>query len=50
MSQFIKRTQNVLNEIAKKDSEAKGFKPDSFVENRFLKEVEASGMIQRLYR
>jgi NitT/TauT family transport system substrate-binding protein len=42
--------KNVLNEIAKRDPKAKGFKPETFVENRFLKELEASGVIQRLYR
>ncbi len=46
----IRGPQNVLNEIAKKEPKAKSSKPEAFVENRFLKELEASGIVQRLYR
>jgi NitT/TauT family transport system substrate-binding protein len=42
--------QNVLKEIAKKDARAKNLKPESFTDTRFLKELEASGLIQKLYR
>jgi hypothetical protein len=46
----MKGIQNVLNEIAKKDPKAKGLKPETFTETRFLKELEASGLVQKLYR
>ena len=46
----IKGIRNVLNEIAKKDPKAKGLKPEMFTDIRFLKELEASGWIQRLYQ
>jgi hypothetical protein len=42
--------QNVLKEIAKKDARAKNLKPEIFTDTRFLKELEASGLIQKLYR
>jgi NitT/TauT family transport system substrate-binding protein len=43
----VKGIQNVLNEIAKKDPKAKGLKPETFTDVRFLKELEASGWSQR---
>jgi hypothetical protein len=43
----LKGIQNVLDEIAKKDSKAKGLKPESFIDVRFLKELDASGWSQR---
>ncbi len=43
----VKGIQNVLNEIAKKDPRAKGLKPETFTDIRFLKELEASGWSQR---
>jgi NitT/TauT family transport system substrate-binding protein len=46
----VKGIRNVLNEIAKKDPKAKGLKPEMFTDIRFLKELEASGWIQRLYQ
>lgn len=46
----VKGIQNVLNEIAKKDPKAKGVKPETFTDTRFLKELEASGLVQKLYR
>jgi NitT/TauT family transport system substrate-binding protein len=46
----IDGVQNVLKEIGSKDPRAKGVKPESFVDTRFLKELEASGFVQRLYR
>ena len=42
--------QNVLKEIARKDPRAKSLKPETFIETRFLKELEASGLVQKLYR
>ena len=42
--------QNVLREIAKRDPRAKELKPETFTETRFLKELEASGFVQKLYR
>jgi NitT/TauT family transport system substrate-binding protein len=42
--------QNVLKEIAKRDPRAKAIKPETFVDTRFLKELEASGFVQKLYR
>jgi NitT/TauT family transport system substrate-binding protein len=42
--------QNVLKEIAKRDPRAKVIKPETFTDTRFLKELEASGFVQKLYR
>jgi NitT/TauT family transport system substrate-binding protein len=41
---------NVLKEIARKDPKAKGLKPEAFTDTRFLKELEGSGFVQKLYR
>ncbi|HEV8725092.1 MAG TPA: ABC transporter substrate-binding protein [Candidatus Binatia bacterium] len=46
----MKGIQNVLNEIAKKDPKVKGLKPEMFADIRLLKELEASGLVQKLYR
>lgn len=46
----VRGIQNVLSQIGKKEAKAKGPKPEAFVENRFLKELEASGVVQQLYR
>ena len=46
----VKGIQNVLNEIAKKDPKAKAVKAEAFTDTRLLKELEASGLVQRLYR
>jgi NitT/TauT family transport system substrate-binding protein len=46
----VKGIQNVLNEIAKKDAKARGVKAEAFTDARFLKELEASGLVQKLYR
>lgn len=46
----VKGIQNVLNEIAKKDAKARGVKAEAFTDTRFLKELEASGLVQKLYR
>jgi NitT/TauT family transport system substrate-binding protein len=42
--------QNVLKEIAKRDPRARAIKPETFTDTRFLKELEASGFVQKLYR
>jgi NitT/TauT family transport system substrate-binding protein len=42
--------QNVLKEVAKKDARAKGLKPEIFTDTGFLKELEAGGLVQKLYR
>jgi NitT/TauT family transport system substrate-binding protein len=46
----IEGIQNVLKEIAKKDPKVKGLKPETFTDSRSLKELEASGLVQKLYR
>jgi len=46
----VEGIQNVLKEVAKRDPKAKGLKPEIFTETRFLKELEASGLVQKLYR
>ena len=40
----------MLKEIARKDPKVKGLKPETFTDTRFLKELEASGLVQKLYR
>ena len=46
----VKGIQNVLNEIARKDPKVKSFKPEMFADTRPLKELEATGFVQNLYR
>lgn len=46
----VRGIQNVLTEIAKREPKAKLYKPEVFIESRFLKELEAGGIVQRLYR
>ncbi len=46
----VEGIQNVLKEIAKRDPRAKGVKPETFTETRFLRELETSGLVQKLYR
>jgi NitT/TauT family transport system substrate-binding protein len=46
----VKGIQNVLNEIARKDPKVKGLKPETFADIHLLKELEASGLVQKLYR
>jgi NitT/TauT family transport system substrate-binding protein len=46
----VEGIHNVLKEIAGKDPRAKGLKPETFTDTRFLKELEASGFVQKLYR
>ncbi len=42
--------QVILDDLAKKNPEARKFKPEDFVDVRFVRELEASGYIDRLYR
>jgi len=46
----LKGIQTVLNEIGRKDPKVKNLKPDAFADARLLKELEASGLSQQLYR
>lgn len=46
----LKGIQNILDQIAEKDPDAKRYKAESFVETRFLNAIEATGIIERLYR
>jgi NitT/TauT family transport system substrate-binding protein len=46
----LKGIQTVLNEIARKDPKVKSVKPDTFADPRLLKELEAGGLTQQLYR
>src|SRR5262249_1190450 len=46
----MKGIENVLNEIAKKDPKVKTLKPEIFADTRLLKELEASSLIEKLYR
>ena len=45
-----KGIQTVLNEIARRDPKAKNLKPETFADARLLKELEANGLSQQLYR
>jgi len=46
----LESIQNVLKEIAKRDARANAVKPETLTDTRFLKELEASGFVQKLYR
>lgn len=46
----LKGIQVVLNEIAKRNPKAKGSNPSQFVNVSFLKELDESGYIDRLYK
>jgi hypothetical protein len=41
--------KTVLDSIAKETSSARDTKPEDFVDNRFIKELDESGFIDRLY-
>ena len=43
------RYRHVVEDLAKKNPKAQGADPKSFIEPRFLKELEDSGFISRLY-
>lgn len=42
--------QVILDDIGRKNPDARKFKPDDFVDLRFVRELETSGYIERLYR
>jgi hypothetical protein len=42
--------QNILDQIALSNPKAKQAKPQDYIDDRFLRELEASGYIQKLYR
>lgn len=46
----LKGIQLILDEIGEKNPKAKGMKPEAFVDFRFIKELDESGAIDRLYR
>lgn len=46
----LKGIQLILDEIGEKNPKAKGMKPEAFVDLRFVKELDESGAIDRLYR
>ena len=46
----LKGIQVILDDIAKTKPEAKNSRPEEFVDLRFVKELEESGYIERLYR
>jgi len=45
-----KGVQTILDDLAKRDERAKGAKAEQFIEPRFLRELEETGAIERLYR
>lgn len=45
-----KGVQTILDDLAKRDERAKGAKAEQFIEPRFLRELEETGIIDRLYK
>ncbi len=45
-----KGVQTILDDLAQRDERAKGAKAEQFIEPRFLRELEESGIIDRLYK
>ena len=45
----VKGVQTILDDLSTKDPRAKGANPNDFVEPRFLRELEESGVIKSLY-
>ncbi len=41
--------QTIIDHLAKTRLEAKGLKPNDFIDASILKEIEDSGFVQRLY-
>ncbi|MBI4319919.1 MAG: hypothetical protein HY675_15630, partial [Chloroflexi bacterium] len=41
--------QAILDEVASDNPKAKEFKPEAFIDNRLVKELEDSGFIRKLY-
>ncbi len=46
----LKGIQLILNEIGEKNPKARGVKPETVVDTRFIKELDDAGAIDRLYR
>ncbi|MBI2369716.1 MAG: ABC transporter substrate-binding protein [Deltaproteobacteria bacterium] len=46
----LKGIQLILDEIAEKDPRARHARPEQFVEDRFVRELDQSGFIDQLYR
>jgi hypothetical protein len=42
--------KNILEPLSEKDPKAKAAKPEDFVDIRFIKELDASGFIDELYK
>lgn len=42
--------QNILDDLERTEPKAKGLSGSSMIENRFLKELDESGFIDRLYQ
>ncbi|TAK04583.1 hypothetical protein EPO44_06510 [bacterium] len=45
----VKGLETVIEELAKRNSKAKGVDARSYVETRFIKELEESGYLAKLY-
>jgi hypothetical protein len=41
--------QTIIDHLAKTRPEAKGLKPNDFIDSSILKEIEESGFVKRLY-
>jgi hypothetical protein len=42
--------KNVLNELAERDPRAKNVKPEQFIDDTFIRELDQSGFIDSLYK
>ena len=46
----LKGVQTILDDLADKDPRAKGARPEQFIEGRFVRELQETGVIDRLYK
>jgi NitT/TauT family transport system substrate-binding protein len=46
----LKGVQTILDDLAEKDARARGARPEQFVDPRFVRELQETGVIERLYR
>ena len=46
----LKGIQTILREMGAKDANARSARPEQFVDNSFMKELDSSGFIDRLYK
>jgi NitT/TauT family transport system substrate-binding protein len=46
----VKGIQNILDDLAQTDAKAKGYRPQSMMDNSYLKQLNDSGFIDRLYQ